>query len=1132
MPEFIHLHTHTEFSLLDGANKVDNIAKAAHSDGQAALAITDHGNMYGVLNFYNACEKHNIKPIVGCEVYIAQGNRRRKHTRHNKYNHLTLLARDNVGYKNLLYLTSISFIEGLSSRPRIDLELLSRHTKGITCLSGCLSGQINELIRAGYQKDAELLASHLRDMFGKEYFYIEVQRNGLTIQDEANEGLVKIAKRLNLDLVATNDIHYLRKEDCDFQDTMLCVATGSRKSNPNRFKFDTQDVYFKTSAEMYNVFRDIPEAVKNTCAVAEAINIVIPQGKPIFPDYGLEDPKTELENLVGQGLKRRYGTTKANTKRIQDRARMELDTISEMGYAEYFLVVRDFVETARDRGIPVGPGRGSAAGSIVSYALGITSVDPIKFNLIFERFLNSSRVGLPDIDIDFCKDRRDEIIDYLKERHGDDRVAHIATFGTFGARGAFRNAARVQDLSLPETDQIAKKFPPDLSIDEAFQKDQTLAADYKKHGLVFDTARAIEGYVSHFGVHASGIVIGNGPLHETIPICKSDRGVVCTQWDGDACEKVGLVKFDFLGLQTLTVISRAQALIQERHGKLVNFDKLEMDDPEVFNIFKQGDTEGVFQCFSDGMRRLLIEMQPDRFDDIVAAIALFRPGPLESNIVKSFIDRKHGKEEIKYPHSSVAKFLSNTYGTMVYQEQIMQLAGSLAGFDMKEADELRKAIGKKKMNLLTPIKKKWLNGCKITKKISESKAKDLWEDILKFGRYGFNLSHSTCYAFLSYYTAYLKTKYPVEFYAANISAEADDGNTDKMVAFIHDAAKHGIGVLPPDIRTCTWYPTVEDEHTLRIGLGCVKGIGRDTALRLSEIGFGNYSNIMSALKLTDSSIIRKNTLESLIKSGAMDYLGVDRGILFKSVPKIVRSLSKLRKKPIDQREPIFGEAIAEAQDPEIPLEDTEPWTRAECLKAERDVYDFYLTEHPMKDNKVATIILGARPIQDIIDNARGLDSVRVCGIITLKEVRTVKSGKNAGKKYARIIIEDGQARLVCMVFTDVYRKTNKFIEEAYDSAKPVVISGKVDTFKDIPQVITARMRYLDDISSKDHDIVVDVGGNYSTWEHFAEVMKENPGDSRVSLKVTDALGTVTIIRTDYLVSLNEAVLKEISATME
>lgn len=1112
--EFAHLHVHTEYSLLDGANRIDPLARAAAAHKQRAIAITDHGNMFGAMEFYNGCHGAGIKPIIGCEVYIAKGTHRRKHSKTNGYNHLTLLARNNQGYKNLLKLTSISFIEGLSSRPRVNWPLVEKYSEGIICLSGCLSGRINDLFRQGKEQEAEELAIHLRDVFGKDYFWLELQRNGLNIQDRANEFLVRVSKRTGIPLIGTNDIHYLRHEDCDFQDTVLCINTAAKKDNPDRFRFETDNLYLKSSDEMAHVFRDLPECLTSTLDVIDRCDVTIDQGDFIFPEFSseLKDPKLLLKNEILAGLDKRYPIL---TPEIIDRYKHEYEVICSMGFAEYFLIVKDFIDYARVSGIPVGPGRGSAAGSIISYALGITDVDPIRYNLLFERFLNSSRVGLPDIDVDFCQQRRKEIVDYLKDKYGDDKVASIMTFGTFGPKAAFRNTARVFGMPLKEADVIAKKMTSE-SIAESISSDESLKKDKNNNPEIFSSAEKLEGMSSYAGTHASGIVIGDRPLYEIVPLARHKDGTIVTQWNLDDCERAGLVKFDLLGLETLTVIERTQQLIEKRHSKRVDFRQLEFTDSRVFNLLANGDTEGVFQCYSDGMRRLLMDMKPDRFEDVIAAIALFRPGPLESGMAKQFIDRKHGRETVEYLHPEVEASLKNTYGTLVYQEQIMQLSNILAGFNLNEADELRKAVGKKKMDMLESIKEKWLNGIKNSKKISSEEGLSLWDDILKFGRYGFNLSHSASYAFLTYYTAYLKVYYPVEFFAANLTQKMAD--TDKLRAFMRDTSAYGIKLSPPSLGKSSWEFSVSSDKEILLGLGCIKGLGKAVAPHLENITVDPQNEtLMELLVRLPKEVTRQNVLKSLVKAGLLDDFKIDRGIIVAALPTISKQLQRYRKKI---------ETKGEANVPEIDLTDLEPWSEHELLKGEKDVFSFYLSGHPLKGKNALSYTLGAVPVRNVL-SSKYTRKVKAIGVITELSVRSVKSGKNAGRKYARFILEDESSEIVCMLFTHIYPDYADLLKEAEQESIPVLVRGKVDTANREPQIVVNDVKFLSRCRPKSNGIKIPVDLE-TDMDELRKVLEQHPGDSAVTIEISDESGKNLVIRTDLSIEPTEKFVENLS----
>ena len=1091
--------------------------------------------MYGALNFYNACRKHDIKPILGNEVYIASKNRFQKHTKVNPYNHLTLLAYNEIGYKNLLYLTSLSFVEGLSVRPRIDMDILSKNAEGLICLSGCLSGKINTLLLEGLEAEALQTAKDMSDIFGKENFWIELQRNGINIQDKANEGLVRIAKKLNQPLIATNDIHYLRHEDCDVQDTLLCIGTGSKKDDDSRFAFDTDDVYLKSSKEMSHVFRDLPDAIRQTLIVAERANLVIPQGKPIFPKYDTDNPIATLNSLVSRGLISKYGTERASSSEILQRAEEELGVIERMGYPEYFLVVKDFCDAARNMGIPVGPGRGSAAGSIVSYALGITEVDPIKYNLIFERFLNESRIGLPDIDIDFCKARRDEVLDYIREKHGYDHVSNIITFGRLQARNAFRQSARVYDYPLSDSDLVAKKIPEGQTLDEAIDKDREIerycnkSAEGKKSLAM---AKNVEGYISHSGIHASGVVIADRPLHKIVPLARNKHGIISTQWDGEACEKIGLVKFDFLGLQTLTVIERCLDEIEKRSKTRPNLEKLEFTDSKVFNIFRNGDTEGVFQCFSGGMQKLLRDLQPTRFDDIVAALALYRPGPLESGIVSQFIDRKNGKEKVSYIHKDIEPYLSNTYGVMVYQEQIMYLAQILAGFDLKEADGLRKAVGKKDADFLASFKKKWLNGIKNTGKISETKGVSLWEDILKFGRYGFNLSHSVSYAYLAYRTAWLKHYYPVEFFVANLSIESQAKDSDKVRDLIQDAEQHGIQVVPPDLLKPSWDFSVGGPNKINMGLLGINGIGLKPAKFLESFKIDPTAGLVEIFKNADSKIIRKNTIEALIRAGALDFTGYDRGQMFNSTDKLSKRLGVVRRK-IKVNKQNQGDQYVDVKEKDIDYSLENKWSETEILAAERHAFGFYLSGHPMDSYKLAVALTKGVPVKSLNSFKTRKQKVKAVGVITNKEIRAVKGGKNKGKKFCTFNLEDQNSSIKCTVFTASYERLSQKIDSAYEKATPIVLFGDIAVNRDNPEFNVLRIYDIEqDIDSADSIWVPVTDGNKEELDDLKSFCNKYKGSTRLCFSVPDEEGKMIVLRTESFIDLNTEVRSKIEEFIE
>ena len=1026
-----------------------------------------------------------------------------------------------MGYRNLLKLTSLSFIEGLSYKPRIDHSLIAQYAEGINCLSGCLSGKVNRFILDGKLKVAQELAAEFQDIFGKEHFWIEVQRNGLKIQDRANESIIEVAKHIDAQVCATNDIHYLRGEDCDFQDTLLCVNTNSNKTDPDRFRFETDHLYVKTQEEMLHIFKDMPEAVKETSVVSEQVDLEIKQGEVIFPEFDLKG-KTAQEVLIENtylGLAQRYDQI---TPEVRNRTNFELEVIEKMGYPEYFLVVQDFINYAKNSGIPVGPGRGSAAGCIVSYALGITDVDPIRHKLLFERFLNPDRVGLPDIDVDFCKERRGEVLDYLKDKHGDDRVAQIATFGRFGPKAAIRDAARVYEVPIRDTDIIAKRMEGE-TIQACIDKDPSLKTAEETWPELFKNARQLEGMVKFSGTHACGVVVGDRPLYEIVPLgrnfIRKGESTIVTQWDLEDCEKVGLVKFDMLGLETLTIIERCQQLIEKTHGARVDPQEIDIDDPKIYKALSKGDSEGVFQCFSDAAKRLLIEMQPDCFDDIVAVIALNRPGPLESGIAQHYIDRKHGREPVTYIHEDVEAHLSDTYGCMIYQEQIMQLARSLAGFTMSEADNLRKAVGKKLMDMLEGIKQEWLTGCAKLGKIDQTAAQSLWDDILKFGRYGFNLSHSASYAYLTAWTAYLRVNYTVEFIAANMTQEMDD--TERLRAFIRDAEKHEINILPPSLTESGWEYTVVNSNTIRMGLGCVKGLGKSFAKDLDRVNWPDTNDLLSILQAVPPKSFKRNTLATLIRSGMLDFSGVDRGCLMAKLDLILKKVRETKGKD----ESLFADL--DFVDSKIKYKEEDKWSESERLREERLAYGYYLSGHPMDRHRALVWNSGAKPISYILKHGKNGRAYSIGGIISEAVIKAVKSGPNKGKKYARLLLEDGNSTISCPVFTKSYETQAEVIAEALENASPVSIYGRLNTESEEPSLSGNKIRELrahKSGASFEIDVADDIEIDMAA---IKKLLKLYPGDKEVYFNVTSKGKVVSVIKAIETVSVTNEFIQEL-----
>jgi DNA polymerase III subunit alpha len=1063
-PEFVHLHVHSEYSLLDGANRISNLVAAAVKDQQPALALTDHGNLFGAIELYKACKDKGIKPILGCEVYLARESRLTPHHRErNPYSHLTLLAHNLQGYHNLLKLTSLSYLEGYHVRPRIDRELLGRHAQGLTCLSGCLSSEVNKLIRTGHQAAAEDLAIGLRDLFGPRHFWLELQRNGISIQDECNAAMIEIAGRTGIPLVATNDIHYLRQEDCEVQDVLLCINTGAKRSDQERFKMDTKTLFFRTREEMGAAFHDLPQALRATMEVAEQVELKIEFGKyhvPVFtPDDG-GDPDALFDRLLEEGLKRKYG---ADNTRARERLEHESKAIRQLGFVSYFLIVWDLIAWARRNGVPVGPGRGSAAGSIVAYLLDITKVCPLRYDLLFERFLNAARVSMPDIDIDFCKEGREKVLAYTRQRYGSEYVAQIVTFGTMASRTAVRDVGRALDIPLRDIDVVAKKIPsgPNApTLREALDTDEDLIKVRQEHpelAELFELSMELEGQVRHISTHAAGVVIADRPITDYVPLCTQGEDV-STQWPAPQLEELGLLKMDYLGLRTLTILERTLRNIEKMGGSPPDLDNLPEGDPATYKMLTQGDTLGVFQLESDGMKKLLARLKPDCFEDLIAALALYRPGPLESGMIEMFVRRKHGQEEILYPHPSMESILKDTYGCIVYQEQVMLISNHLSGFSLNEADNLRKAMGKKKPEIMEKFSAQFLagaekNGC------ARQVAQEVWDNIIKFGGYGFNKSHSTAYALITYQTAYLKANHRVAFLASNMSCEMHD--SDKIRAFLGDCKRSKLKLLPPDMRQSGWEfepePVAAPEpngqaprqaqqaYGIRFGLGAIKGTGQKAieALLNARREHAPGAQLAELCGGVDQNEVTKLTWEALIKAGAWDFTGSNRGVLAASLETLMAEGAKIASDRKSGQGSLFGGFGAEAT-PTRPVaqslaarsgrarqpEASEPgaWSPREILKAEREALGFYLSGHPLDEYQGLVRLLSNCPSSRLGEFPPGSE-VSIAGMVTGLAVAQVKSGKWKGAKMARFQLEDLDGAVAVTVFPKAFEALGSSLAE-------------------------------------------------------------------------------------------------------
>jgi DNA polymerase-3 subunit alpha len=1042
---FVHLHTHSEYSLLDGANRIPDLVAHVKRLGMDSLAVTDHGNMHAAWAFYEEAKAQKIRPILGFEAYLAYGPRQAREKPSwapAAYSHLVLLARNRAGYKNLVRLTSIGFTEGFYRRPRVDREALAAHSEGIVCLAACLSGEVAMHLRQGRYDEARKSAEWFARTFGADGFWLEIQQHGIGDERIVADGMLRLGQELGLGVVATNDAHYLRREDAEAHDVLLAIGTGSDLDDPKRFRFTGQESYVKSEKEMRALFPDQPETLANTQRVADLCEFDFEKRYflPGFPrPAGYASDEALLDHLAREGAEHRYGSPLPAA--VSERLAFELGVINRAGYAGYFLIVQDFIAAARDRGIPVGPGRGSAAGSIVAYALGITNVCPLKFDLLFERFLNPERVSMPDIDVDFCFERRGEVIEYVRERYGRDSVGQIVTFGTMKARAAVKDVARVLRIPPGEADRITKLIPSgpaySLTIQDAKQKVDELRELVKgnpAYERLMDMSSRIEGISRHMSVHAAGVVIAPGPLAEYVPVCTAPtRGAgaaadgeesIITQYEMGALEKVGMLKMDMLGLKTLTVIHDAVQMIATRTGVEPDMDALPFDDPKVYELLRQGRTAGVFQFESPLATDTLRAMKCDRFDDLVASNALLRPGPLDAGMHLVFIRRKLGQEKVTYPHPSLREVLEPTYGVITYQEQVMRIANVLAGFSLAEADVLRKAVGKKDPEL---IKQQLGTFSERAMALGHPRrlVEDLAAQIETFGRYGFNKSHSVAYSVLSYQTAWLKTHYPAEFMAALLSSEI--GNTDKVVQYINEARELDLEVLPPDVNESGFKFTVVGERRIRFGLGAVRNVGwgaiESIIAARSDAPFTVLADFVQRI---DLRLCNKRVLESLVAAGACDSLGGHRRQLIEALESALGEAQLLQQEREAGQASLFGEpqrdaGAAERQDraalPEVPA-----WTEAERLAKEKEVLGFFISGHPLQRFKDEVELFGTRTTATLGEWSEHQASI---GAVVTGVKRQIS--KKTGKEYARLVLEDFHGTAEAIVFPDAWAKLNQTI---------------------------------------------------------------------------------------------------------
>ncbi|MDO8462135.1 MAG: DNA polymerase III subunit alpha [Deltaproteobacteria bacterium] len=1055
--DFVHLHLHTQYSLLDGAITIEELCKKAKEYKMPAVAMTDHGNMFGAVEFYQKMEGAGIKPIIGCEMYLeSNGSRFTKefHRGHEPYHHLILLAMNRDGYQNLCQLITAGYLEGFYYKPRIDKGLLREKNAGLIATSGCLSGEIARLLLAGKRAEAEKAVSEYLSIFGDRY-YLEIQAHSLPDQKLVNEAILDLGQRLSVPVIATGDCHYLKKEDATAHEALLCIQTGTTLKDETRMRFGSDEFYFKSAEEMAGYFPGHQEVLHNTVAVAQRCNLSFDFKTYYFPKF--EPPPGKnldqfLEEATLSGFEERWKKRAASLKeeeklplrqQYEVRIHQELKMIRETGFAGYFLIVADFINYAKGKGIPVGPGRGSAAGSLVAYCLKITDIDPIPYDLLFERFLNPERVTMPDMDIDFCIYGRDEIIRYVQQKYGN--VSQIITFGKMKAKAVIRDVGRVMAIPYGDVDKIAKLIPNTLNItlDEALRAEPRLSETAQKSpvvGKLLTIARSLEGLTRHASTHAAGVVISDQPLTNFMPLYKGTHDEIITQFDMKAIEKIGLIKFDFLGLKTLTVIDEARKIIKRTRGLDLDINDLPLDDPEVYQLLSRGDTSGVFQLESSGMRDLLTKLKPSVFPDMIAVVALYRPGPLGSGMVDDFINRKHGKVNVRYELPELEGILKDTYGVIVYQEQVMKIASKLANFSLGEADLLRRAMGKKNSLVMAEQRDRFLKGAH-ENKIPPKKAEKIFDLMAKFAEYGFNKSHSAAYALIAYQTAYLKAHFTVEYMAALLTQEM--GNTDKVMLYITDARAHSISVLPPDVNEGYSGFSVVGTAEIRFGLTAVKNAGSAAIDSLIEVRRKEekFHSFLHFLESIDHRKINRRVIESLIKCGTFDSMGITRAACFEALPLFLEKAAKKQRDTLSGQENLFG-AIKETHDDAPPVRPE--WPMREKLAHEKESLGFYITGHPLREHEGLLRQKGVVSNNLLADLPDG-KMVRVGGVVSsLREVVT----KN-GDRMGFVTLEDLTGLVTVIVFPELFKKYQTLLK----SDQPIIISGELDVGEEEVKVI-------------------------------------------------------------------------------
>jgi DNA polymerase-3 subunit alpha len=1126
-PDFVHLRVHSHYSLLTAPVEVGDLVQAAAADGQRAIALTDYGNLFGAVELYKACKSANLKPILGQTTYVAGRSMQEPAGPDNPSYDLTLLAATDRGFDNLKNLSSRSWLRGFSYRPRVDLDLLAGNCDGIIALSGALTGQVPQLVQQGDLAGARAVAAQLRDLFGKGNFAFEVSETGYEPQTRTNQALRRLGDELGIACVATNDVHYLKQEDWLAQDIMLCIRNSKTVADQDRFRMGSRELFLRTRAQMAAAFGDWRAPLQQAVAIAERCSVKLEFGVyhlPVFkPDTG-ETPEQFFVRQCAEGARRRYG---ALSDEVRQRLEYETAAIQKLGFVSYFLIVQDFILKAKSLGIPVGPGRGSAAGSIVAYALQITDVDPLRYALLFERFLNPGRVSMPDIDIDFCGERRDEVIQYVRQKYGDDCVCQIITFGTMASRGVLRDVGRVLDFEVADVDKLCKKVPqgPGASLHAALDSDPELkqiresSPQYKR---LFDLSLKLEGLARHSSIHAAGVVIADRPLSDYVPLGKNGDDII-TQWQMTELEEVGLLKMDFLGLKTLTTLQEAVRLVQQVHGQQLDLAALPLDDKPTYALMSRGETQGVFQLESGGMRELLSRLEPDTFEDVIAVLALYRPGPLGSGMVDMFVRRKHGEEPVLFPHDDLRPVLEPTYGVIVYQEQVMQIANLIGGFSMSDADNLRKAMGKKKPEVMAKFKDQFVAGAR-ARNYGEKFGKELFETMEYFAGYGFNKSHSTAYALVTYQTAWLKAHFPIEFLAANLTVESN--NSDKIREFVDEARRAAVRILPPDVnRSQRWFG-VED-GAIRYGLGAVKGVGARCADAIAgECGRGvPYASLEDLCERIDSMLVNKTALEALAKAGAFDFTGRSRRATHAVIETTLRASAVTREDKRRGQRLLFASAPAAAPAGATGAADTE-WPETERLANEKEALGFYLSGHPFEKRGSFLRRIAGHTTRSL-SGLEGGTSVRLAGMISAVRIMQIKQGKNAGQKMARFQLEDleGAVQVTC------FARTYQHVKERIAEDAIVFLSGRIDGQSDERALLCDQIEPATEVVRREvAGIVVSLRGAQTTESALAQLhalVERHRGQQHLHLDVEDSNGCYRV-RTECGIRVTDDLLDDLA----